>query len=67
MRAPTTLLPGEVLLRFMCSIFCQVRGGSSVPLLSGGDADGDTFVGLFTSGMNVIPSWEHLFHGSAKK
>lgn len=40
---------------------------STVPLLAGGAADGDIFVGLFTSGMNVIPSWMHQFHGSASK
>lgn len=51
----------------MWTLFRRMGDGAAVPLLAGGAADGDTFVGLFTSGMNVIPSWEHLFHGSASK
>lgn len=39
--------------------------GVTVPLIAGGGADGDIFIGALTFGIHVIPLWEHTFHGSA--
>ena len=41
--------------------------GTSVPLLAGGAADSNVFVGLFAFGMHVEPLFGHPINGSASK